>query len=110
MPASRLKELKDQGGYSTSLDMYTDSYSIYSYLHAKHLKFPTERGTFFHLAYIRELLEHGVVRSITWVDTGDMFADGMTKGSLDRLALTTVMNGKWHLQHKYETHIEHTAS
>ena len=38
-----------------------------------------------------------------------MFADGMTKGSRDRNALTTVMAGRWTLQHKHETHVEYDA-
>ena len=108
--AQKLKELKDNGGWTVPLDMFTDSYSIYSYLHAKHLKFPTERGTFFHLAYLRELLEQGTIRSLTWVDTRDMFADGMTKGSLDRNALVNVMAGRWTLHHQYETHVEHETT
>ena len=106
--AEQLRKLKDDGGYSTPFDMYTDSFSIFSYLRTQHLKFPAERGTYFHLAYLRELLEKGVIRSLTWVDTRDMFADGMTKGSLDRDALTAVMHGTWTLQHKYETHYERT--
>ncbi len=74
------------------LHMYTDSYSIFSYLKAQHLKFPAEKA-YFHLAYLRELLEAGIVRSICWCDTRDMVADGITKGSLDRTALTDVMRG-----------------
>ena len=104
--AESLRSLKDDGGYSTPLDMFTDSYSIFSYLRTQHLKFPAEKGTFFHLAYLRELLEKKVIRSLTWVDTRDMFADGMTKGALDRAALVEVMLGTWTLRHKAETHHE----
>ena len=89
------------------LHMYTDSYSIFSYLKAQHLKFPAEKGTYFHLAYLRELLEAGIVRSINWCDTRDMVADGITKGSLDRTALTDVMRGVWKLKHATEAHSEH---
>ena len=89
------------------LHMYTDSYSIFSYLKAQHLKFPAEKGTYFHLAYLRELLEAGIVRSINWCDTRDMVADGITKGSLDRTALTDVMRGVWRLKHATEAHSEH---
>ena len=37
--------------------MYTDSFSIYSYLRAAHLKFPAEKATYLHLAYLKELLD-----------------------------------------------------
>ena len=90
------------------LHMYTDSYSIFSYLKAQHLKLPAEKGTFFHLASLRELLVTGVVSSYNWVDTRDMIADGLTKGRLDRTALVDVMQGCWRLGHATERHSEHT--
>ena len=101
------RRLREAGGYAMPLHMYTDSYSIFSYLKAQHLKFPAEKGTYFHLAYLRELLEAGIVRSINWCDTRDMVADGITKGSLDRTALTDVMRGVWRLKHATEAHSEH---
>ena len=45
------------GSYSMQLHMFTDSYSIYSYLKAAHLKFPAEKATYLHLAYLKELLD-----------------------------------------------------
>ena len=89
------------------LHMFTDSYSIFSYLKAQHLKFPAEKGTYFHLASLREMLVNGIISSYNWCDTRDMLADGMTKGRLDRDALVSVMHGKWKLEHATETHSEH---
>ena len=45
------------GSYSIQLHVFTDSYSIYSYLKAAHLKFPAEKATYLHLAYLKELLD-----------------------------------------------------
>ena len=99
-PAARLKELRENGGYSTPLDAFTDSGSLYSYLEADHLKFPSDKGTFFHLAYLRELLSNGVLRDYYWIDTRDMCVDGMTKGRLDRQVLHELMAGRWKLCHE----------
>ena len=88
--------------------MYTDSYSIFSYLKAQHLKLPAEKNTFYHLAWLREKIVAGVIKWFHWVDTRDMFADGITKGSLDRQALQDVMHGIWVLKHAMESHCEHT--
>ena len=83
--------------------MYTDSFSIYSYLRAAHLKFPAEKATYLHLAYLKELLDSKAVKSLTWVDTRDMVCDGMTKGMADRSALHSLMKGEWILKHPCET-------
>ena len=98
-PAARLKDLRENGGYSTPLDAFTDSGSLFSYLEADHLKFPADKGTFFHLAYLRELLTNGVLRDYFWIDTRDMCVDGMTKGRLDRQTLHQLMAGLWRLRH-----------
>ena len=90
------------------LHMYTHWYSILSYLKAQHLKFPAEKGTCFHLAYLRELLVNGVIKQYIWCDTRDMVADGITKGRLDRTALVNLTRGSWRLQHASESHSEHT--
>ena len=71
----------------------TDSYSIFSYLAAAHLKLPAEKGTYYHLAYLREKLSSGSLRYYPWVDTRDMVADGITKGSVDRTAIAAIMDG-----------------
>ena len=82
-----------------SIEALTDSYSIFSYLAAAHLKLPAEKGTFYHLAYLRERLVSRLIGSYTWVDTRDMVADGLTKGKADRTALIAMMHGNYVLDH-----------
>jgi hypothetical protein len=99
------KQKREEGGsFAMTIDAFTDSHSIYSYMKALHLKFPADKGTFFHLAYMREALASGLLRSLTWLDTRDMVVDGLTKGMLDRSALHRLMAGVWQLQHACETH------
>ena len=81
------------------IEALTDSYSIFSYLVAAHLKLPAEKSTYYHLAFLREKLVCGLISSYNWTDTRDMVADGLTKGSVDRSALSAVMDGSYSLQH-----------
>ena len=99
-----LRGMHENGGFHLKLECCTDSYSIFSYLKSVHLKFPAERGTIFHLAYLREKLVSAIVTWLTWIDTRDMAADGLTKGSCDRLALTEFMRGYFYLKHAFESH------
>ena len=88
-----------QGQVPMAIEALTDSYSIFSYLAAAHLKLPAEKGTFYHLAYLRERLVSSLIGSYTWVDTRDMVADGLTKGRADRTALINMMHGNYELDH-----------
>ena len=92
----------NHGSRAFRIEALTDSYSIFSYLAAQHLKLPAEKGTFYHLAYLREKLVTGVISSYSWTDTRDMAADGLTKGSADRTALASIMDGHYKLH--YEVH------
>ena len=88
------------------IQAHTDSYSIFSYLAAAHLKLPAEKGTYYHLAYLREKLVSRLIGSYTWVDTRDMVADGLTKGRADRTALIAMMHGKFILDHPSHEYLE----
>ena len=93
-----------------SIEALTDSYSIFSYLAAAHLKLPAEKGTFYHLAYLRERLVSRLIGSYTWVDTRDMVADGLTKGRADRTALINMMHGNYELDHACHEYSEMSTS
>ena len=55
--------------------------------------------SYYHLAYFREKLVSGLIRSYNWTDTRDMVADGFTKGSVDRTVLSVVMDGAYKLRY-----------
>ena len=48
------------------------------------VKPPTEKSMLTHVQYLRELLDTKVLASLSWCDTRDMLADGLTKGKVDR--------------------------
>ena len=100
-----------QGEVPMAIEALTDSYSIFSYLAAAHLKLPAEKGTYYHLAYLREKLVSRLIGSYTWVDTRDMVADGLTKGRAYRTALISMMHGNFHLSHpSHEYHEPSSAT
>ena len=113
MSAADLRKHTTEGPLSTDTQMFTDSYSIFSYLRTEHLKFPTDKGTFFHLAHLHQACARQLLRTVTWVDTRDMVMDGMTKGKIDRKTLHELMAGRWKLEHKADhytpTHVDNRA-
>ena len=82
-----------------AIEALTDSYSIFSYLAAAHLKLPAEKGTYYHFAYLREKIVSTLIGSYTWVGTRDMVTDGLTKGRADRTPLAAIMSGSYILNH-----------
>ena len=66
------------------------------------LKPPSERSLIAHLAQMKEFLRDRVVDALLWVDTRDMAADGLNKGTVPRDALKRfLIEGIWHLEHEF---------
>ena len=99
IPAERLLGMRSNGGFALQTECYVDNMGVYKAAAADHIKLPTEKGTLFHLQFLRECIDSGLVSSWRWCDTRDMLADGMTKGSVDRDVLHKAMNGHWHMKH-----------
>ena len=70
-----------------------DALSVFATITATYIKAPAEKGLLSHVQFVRELLDSHVLSVLSWLDTRDMIADGLTKGSIDRLALHTLMDG-----------------
>ena len=97
------------GSVPMKIEAITDSYSTFSYLAVAHLKLPAEKGTYYHLAYLREELTTSRVRSVNWIDTRDMITDGLAKGSVDRTMLASIMSGSFELKYAVHEYQEPTA-
>ena len=74
-----------------------DAASVFEAIVAGPVKVPAAKGLFLHLLWVRELLSRGQLCG--WIDTRDMIADGLTKGSVERAALNALMSGKFYRQH-----------
>ena len=73
--------------------LYIDAQSVFVAITATYIKIPADNGVLSHVQYIRELLDTRVLQRIFWVDTRDMCADGLTKGSVGREAIHSIMDG-----------------
>ena len=61
-----------------------------------------EKALWSHVQYVRELLDIGVLKLFVWIDTRDMYADGLTKGSVDRIALHMICDGRLTMNHAFK--------
>ena len=92
--ATESMKLRMNGGYIVPMILYIDAMSVYAAITATFVKTPAEQGVLIHLQHIRELLDENVLEALAWSDTRDMYADGTTKGSIDRAPLHSVMDGQ----------------
>ena len=78
-----------------------DAMSIISLLEQVNLKQPSEKSFLANLAWLQDKILKRAISWLQWVDTRDMYADGLTKGSVSRERLQEFAAGKhsW----KYET-------
>ena len=76
-----------------------DALSVFAAFTAAYIKPPAEKGLLAHVQYLRELLDLHVLHALMWMDTRYMTADGLTKGSVDRIALHLLMSGEIEIVH-----------
>ena len=101
--ATEAKTLRETGGWNVRLSLYVDAMSVYAAVTATFIKIPAEKSLLSHIQYIRGLLDTKVLEALVWLDTRDVVADGLTKGSVDRDALHACMNGIGLLQHSAQS-------
>ena len=84
------------------LQICTDGMSLLTALENVVAKIPTEASTLHHVQWLQELTRSRVIDAVFWVDTRDMVADGMTKGSVPRTILRQLQeSGQWKLDHSW---------
>ena len=94
------RQLREGSLHTTvHIEIAIDAMSVFSAVTADRVKAPAEKSLLSHIQFVRELLDKGIVRAIMWLDTRDMTADGMTKGSVDRKAIEDCMSGTITFQH-----------
>ena len=92
-------QLREYGGYAIPMALYVDAQSVFVSITSTFIKAPADNAVLSHIQYIRELLDTRVLQWLFWVDTRDMCADGLTKGSIDRETIHELMSGKLTLRH-----------
>jgi hypothetical protein len=89
------RDLREHGGWAVQMVLAIDAYRVFAAVTAQMVKTPAEVSLLSHIQYLRELLDKGILTHLSWLDTRDMIADGLTKGSIDRKDVRTVMEGRW---------------
>ena len=100
MTATEAREQRLNGGYKIPQVLYLDAMSVFAAVTAVFIKTPAEKSLLCHVQFLRELLDHGVLAAIVWLDTRDMWSDGLTKGAVQRDALLRRMDGFCTMMHE----------
>ena len=93
--------LRDKGGYAMPMVLMIDALSVFAAITATYIKHPAEKSLLSHIQFIREMLDSGVLDALLWIDTRDMLADGLTKGTIDRADLHQAMQGYREFKHDF---------
>jgi hypothetical protein len=102
MTSSQARHLRDHGGYCIPMTIQIDAMSVFQAITSTYIKHPAEKGLLSHVQFVRELLDTNVITALLWIDTRDMLADGLTKGSIDRKELQDAMNGYMKYSHEFK--------
>ena len=82
--ASTLMRRLEGGKMLPPIDVEIDASSVYDAISAKDTATPQEAALRLHVISIKDRIRCHELRSLGWVDAGDMIADGLTKGGVDR--------------------------
>ena len=86
------------------IDVFVDAKSVSDAISANELCTPQESSLKVHLIAIRDRLQRGLLRSISWTDTRDMLADALTKGGINRDMIQSAMQGRLRMCHDTVPH------
>ena len=95
---------EDGSGLQITIELGTDSMSIFTSLSAAQIRPPQEKTLGVLLHWLKEKLMKGIIRTLRWYDTRDMSSDGHTKGSVERTAILNLMNGHYRPEHETKEH------
>ncbi|CAE7353799.1 RE1 [Symbiodinium sp. CCMP2592] len=101
---ARARQLREVGGFAFSSELCIDAMNLFYALTAAYPRLPAEKTLFVHISWLRDTFQRGVPRTVSWSDTRDMVADGLTKGKVDRTALLEAMRGVLHVRHPKKSH------
>ena len=97
----QLLDVHNSGAYPVECELFIDARAVFDSVTAKTVKTPADKILLLHALALREHLDAGQVTRINWIDTRDMVADALNKGSIDRGALRDFFErGIWKLNHE----------
>ena len=95
-----LVTMEDAGAYHFPIDACIDAKSVFDSVVAADLKRPSEASLINILGQMREHMYYRRIRTLFWIDTRDMLADGLNKGAISRKPIMQAMcEGIWKVIH-----------
>ena len=107
---SETKRLIEEARLLFVIEGFVDAMSLIKVLAAASIKVPQEKSFLLNLLWLADHTRTGVLKTLSWSDTRDMLAEGLTKGSIDRALLHKACDGYRALVHEMETISKNTAS
>ena len=99
----RFREGTLQHRPNLKITVAVDAMNLFQAWTGTSVKLPTEKSLFPHLAWLRDVVKCAPTH-VLWVDTRDMLADPMTKGTILRTAILQAMNGFFKISHESREH------
>ena len=94
------RKLTDGRGHVFEFGVNIDAMSVLTALESVNLHQPSKTSFLAHLAWLQDKIKSGTITWLRWVDTRDMYADGLTKGSVRRDRLRELATGKFSRAHE----------
>ncbi|CAK0831488.1 unnamed protein product [Prorocentrum cordatum] len=96
--ANAMRVRQEAGDLVLKMIAAIDAKAVFDAVSAATIKVTTDKRMFVPTLAVREQIDRLQLAQLSWIDTVDMLADGLTKGELDRTALVKLGFGnEWHL-------------
>ena len=97
-------EIHNSGQYAVVCELFVDARAVFDSVTARTVKTPADKIFLLHALPLRDHLESKQVTKLSWIDTRDMVADALNKGSIDRTALRRFLEqSQWALQQEVKS-------
>ena len=103
LTADQAMRIREGGGCTVKMHLLIDAMSVFQAVKQENFKAPTEKSLLSHIAWLKEMLGLGHLSAVSWCDTRDMIADGLTKGKVPRDLLLMAMSGVRTVNHPHES-------
>ncbi len=102
------KTIRD-GTLKTPVHIIGDAHAVFEAVTATEISVPNEKSMLFAVRAVNDYIKNSLIR-VHRVDTRDMLADALTKGSVSRSEiLKALQTGKWLIRHPEQHHVSTTV-
>ena len=103
---TELAKLHERGEHAVRMTAVIDAKSVLESVKVKEVKVPTDQAVYIHVLRLKELCRTQL-SSLVWIDTRDMIADGLNKGSVERGPLQQLLrDAQWRVDNPLVRHQE----